>query len=249
MRSRYYGTPESLGFTEALAVYGYIVPRLDKTILRHGKYLIDTEALLMPVNLDCFHCHLVHGHNCCEQGQPYSMHGENLDLFKTHAFTILDDYTTDGRAEEARRKGLFEKTANTNYYPSIRKFKGNCLYLVEENGKRLCAIHRYALEQGIDPAKIKPFSCSLFPLEIIESDQGLLITALTKETESFSRWGDYYRKRYSCVNPKRRPENTPGEYFAEKDYISAWMWSRNLLVSYWGEDTVKDIEAVLIPSY
>jgi hypothetical protein len=245
MRSRYYGTPEQLKFSDALAVYQYIVPRLNKTIIRHGEYLIDTQALLAPVNLDCFHCHLVHGHNCCEQGQPYSMHGDNLTLFEEHAFTILEAYGDDGRAEEAREKGLYEQTADTNYYPSIRKYKGDCLYLIEDNGKRLCAIHRYALERKLDPAKLKPFSCSLFPLEIIESDLGLLVTALTSETERFSRWGDYYRHRYSCVNPKRRPKNTPDEYFAKTGYVPAWMWARDLLASYWGENTVADMEVLL----
>ncbi|CEH31794.1 hypothetical protein AM501_17715 [Aneurinibacillus migulanus] len=245
MRSRYYGTPESLEFNEALAVYEYVVPRLDKTIIRHGKYLIDTEALCAPVNLDCFNCHLLHGHNCCEQGQPYSMHGDNLTAFEEHAFAILYAYTHDGRAAETEKKGLFEQTSNTNYYPSIRKYKGNCLYLVEDNGQRICAIHRYALDKGIHPAKLKPFSCSLFPLEIIESDLGILITAVTPLTEGFSRWGDYYRKHYSCVNPKRRPNNAPNEYFAADGYVPAWTWARDLLAFYWSEDVIQEIESFL----
>ncbi|MFT9848157.1 DUF3109 family protein [Aneurinibacillus sp. REN35] len=245
MRSRYYGTPESLPFTEALAVYEYIVPRLGKSIHRHGQYLIDRDALLTPANLDCFHCHLVHGHNCCESGQPYSMHGENLTLFNEHAFVILDMYAHDGRAEAVRKTGIYEQNAQTNHYPSIRKHKGDCLYLIEEDGKRLCAIHRYALAKGMDPAKLKPFSCSLFPLEIIESDMGLLITSLTPETETFSRWGDYYRRRYSCVNPKRRPNDVPNEYFGSTGYIPAWEWAKDLLISYWGESTVQEIEQFL----
>ncbi|MED0674076.1 MULTISPECIES: DUF3109 family protein [Aneurinibacillus] len=245
MRSRYYGTPEELGFAESLAVYEYIVPRLGKTILRHGSYLIDINALLTPVNLDCFHCHLVHGHNCCEKGQPYSMHGDNLALFEKHAFTILETYTNDGRAQEAREKGVFEKTIHTNYYSSIRTFEENCLYLIEENGKRICAIHKYALDKGMNPSQIKPFSCSLFPLEIIECDLGLLITAAIRETESFSRWGDYYRKNYACVNPKRRPAGSPKNYFAPEGYVPAWTWARSLLATYWGERTVQEIEALL----
>jgi hypothetical protein len=248
MRSRYYGTPEQLGFAESLAVYEYLVPRLDKTIIRHKQYLIDTKALLTSVNLDCFNCHLVHGHNCCEKGQPYSMHGENLALFEKHAFAILEAHAQEERLQEAKKHGLFEQTAGTNYYPSIRTYQGDCLYLVEENGQRLCAIHRYALAKGMDPAKLKPFSCSLFPLEIIETDPGILITAITKETESFSRWGDYYRKRYACVNPKRRPKGTPDSYFSSDEYVAAWIWARDLLIAYWGKETVQEIEA-LLPDY
>ncbi|MBN6188144.1 DUF3109 family protein [Aneurinibacillus sp. BA2021] len=246
MRSRYYGTPESLPFAEALAVYEYIVPRLGTSIHRHGHYLIDRDALLTPANLDCFHCHLVHGHNCCENGQPYSMHGENLDTFNEHALPILEAYTQDGRVEAVKKNGVFEQNAHTNHYPSIRKYKGDCLYLIEADGKRLCAIHRYALAKGLDPARIKPFSCSLFPLEIIESDLGLLITSLTPETEAFSRWGDYYRRKYACVNPKRRPDGTPERHFAQADYVPAWNWARDLLISYWGEETVRDIETFLV---
>ncbi|WP_047154394.1 DUF3109 family protein [Aneurinibacillus tyrosinisolvens] len=244
MRSRYYGTPEQLGFTEALSVYHYITRHLGKTIHRYDRFLID-EALMTPANLDCFNCHLVHGRNCCEKGQPYSMDGENLELFEEHAFAILERHTHDERVRLAKEKGVFEQTRDTNYYASIRTHNGNCLYLVEENGKRICSIHRYALDNGIDPAKLKPFSCSLFPLEIIECDEGILVTAITEETESFSRWGDFYRSTYSCVNPLRRPPNTPAEFFNEAGYVPAWEWGRDLLAAYWGKETIQEFEKLL----
>ncbi|WP_027415162.1 DUF3109 family protein [Aneurinibacillus terranovensis] len=241
MSSLYYGTPERLLWEDEMALRDYIDRHLDKTIHRYAPYLID-EAVLTPVNLDCFNCHIVHGHNCCEGGQPYSMEGENLALFNKHALPILKKHTTSDRVLYAKQKGLFEKTANTNYYPSIRMYDRNCLFLIKEEGQHICAIHRYALENRMDPAKLKPFSCSLFPLEIIEYNDAILITALTAETECFSRWGDYYRSHYSCVNAKQRPENTSGHYFAEEGYIPAWEWGRELLISYWGEKVVREVE-------
>lgn len=245
MRSRYYGTAEALGFQEALAVYGYLTSRLNRTILHHDRFLVDTEALMTPVNLDCFHCHLVHGHTCCEQGQPYSMTGENLELFETHALPILDRHAPDNRTDIARQHGVFEATAATNHHSCIRKFAGDCLYLVKESGQHICAIHRYALEEKIEPSKLKPFSCSLFPLEIIEMDEGILLTAVTPDTMDFSRWGDFYHAHYSCVNPARRPANTPDHYFAAADYRPAWLWARDLLLSYWGDADVVGIESKL----
>lgn len=245
MRSRYYGTAEALGFQEALAAYRYLTSRIDRTILRHGRFLIDTDALLVPVNLDCFHCHLVHGQTCCEQGQPYSMTGANLSQFEAHALPILERHAQDERLGIARKHGIFEATAATNHHSCIRKFAGDCLYLVKQDEKHLCAIHRYALEEEIEPAQLKPFSCSLFPLEIIEMDEGILLTAVTPDTMDFSRWGDFYHKHYSCVNPARRPKETPAHYFAARDYRPAWLWARDLLVSYWGEADVASIESKL----
>lgn len=246
MASRFYGTQEYLNETEDWLARQYVMKNLGNTIhpIENGTLLID-EALMTPVNLDCFHCHQVHGHNCCEKGQPYSMEGENLRAFEEHAFTILKENNQDGRFFYAREKGIFEKTRKTNYYPSIRTFQGNCLFLMEQEGVHLCLIHRYALDKGLNPFRIKPFSCSLFPLEIIEMDNHLLITALTKKIEYFSRWGSYYRKNYSCINRSLLPPHSPKDYFPLENSKPAWFWGKDLLVSFWGKEKVEKIESTL----
>lgn len=241
MASRYYGTPELLDEREDRQVKQYIRKNLGKTIHAFEKFLVD-EALMTPANLDCFHCHQVHGHNCCEGGQPYSMEGKNLENFNQHAFLILKEYNEDGRHLDALQKGIFEKTKKTNYYPSIRTYQGNCLFLVEKKGLHICAIHRYGLDHDINPYSIKPFSCSLFPLEMIEVDHQILITAITRQTESFSRWGSYYRKNYSCINREHLPAHSPKDYFSIQNTIPSWMWSKDLLCAYFGEETVSEIE-------
>ncbi|WCK55625.1 DUF3109 family protein [Aneurinibacillus sp. Ricciae_BoGa-3] len=244
MTSFYYGTPEPLHWEDEILFIHYLKDRVGKTIHSYEHYLID-EALLTPVNLDCFNCHLVHGQNCCEGGQPYSMEGTNLEEFRKHAFAILERHTSTDRIRLARQKGLFEKSAATNFYPSIRAHEGDCLFLIKDNGQHVCAIHRYALENKLDPGRIKPFSCSLFPLELIEYDGKILVTALTPETDSFSRWGDFYLDRYSCVNHKNRPSTAADSHFAKEGYTPAWEWSKGLLRSYWGEETVQEMEKVL----
>jgi hypothetical protein len=241
--SRFYGTQEYLTKEEERLVRQYIQQNLGKRIhpIEDHHLLID-ENLMTPMNLDCFHCNQAHGHNCCEGGQPYSMEGKNLQLFEEHAFSILKAFNQDGRYLYAKQRGLFEKTNKTNYYPCIRTFQGNCLFLVELDGQHLCAIHRYALDHGIEPYSLKPFSCSLFPLEIIQVDKDLLVTALTRKTECFSRWGNYYRKNYSCINPTLLPKGYANEYFLANNAKPAWLWAKDLLCAYLGIETVKKIE-------
>lgn len=243
MESRFYGTQEYLSKKEDRLVRQYIQQNLGKTIhfLEEDHLLID-ENLLTPVNLDCFHCHQVHGHNCCEGGQPYSLEGKNLQLFEEHAYAILKEFNQDNRYLFARQKGLFEKTRQTNYYPCIRIFQGNCLFLVQLDGQHLCAIHRYALDHEIDPYALKPFSCSLFPLEMIQVEGNLLVTALTRKTEHFSRWGSYYRKNYSCINPSLLPKRYAQDYFRKENAKPAWFWAKDLLCAYLGKETVEKIE-------
>jgi hypothetical protein len=246
MKSKFYGTQEYLTDKEDRLVKHYIQQNLGKSVhyLKELHIYID-ENLTTPVNLDCFYCHQVHGHTCCEGGQPYSMAGHNLQLFEEHAFAILKEFDPDGRYLFGKQKGIFESTPATNYYPCIRTFQGNCLFLVNIEGQFLCAIHRYALDHKINPYTLKPFSCSLFPLEIIQLDHHLFITALTKKTESFSRWGNYYRKNYCCVNPALRPKENAGEYFISEQAKPAWFWARELLSVYLGAETVKIIENLL----
>lgn len=246
MESRFYGTQEDLTKKEDRLVRQYIQQNLRKSIhfIEDHQLLID-ENLMTPMNLDCFHCHEVHGHNCCEGGQPYSMEGKNLELFEEHAFSILKEFNRDNRYLYAKEKGIFEKTRGTNYYPCIRIFQGNCLFLVELDDQYLCAIHRYALNHEIDPYTLKPFSCSLFPLEMIQVDKNLLITALTRKTEPFSRWGNYYRKNYSCINSSLLPKRYAMNYFLTENAKPAWLWAKDLLCAHLGTKTVEKIENYL----
>lgn len=65
---------------------------------------------------------------------------------------------------------------------------GACQFVVYDQGRTACAIHKTCLEEGLDPWVYKPLGCSLWPLAILdyEDDDGkerLLLTIYARATE------------------------------------------------------------------
>jgi Fe-S-cluster containining protein len=50
--------------------------------------------------------------------------------------------------------------------------QGTCPFLFRRKGKRLCAIHSWAVGAGVDVASVKPRACRLWPL-IVEIREGV----------------------------------------------------------------------------
>jgi hypothetical protein len=65
---------------------------------------------------------------------------------------------------------------------------GACQFVVYDQGRMACAIHKTCLEEGLDPWVYKPLGCSLWPLAILdyEDDDGqdrMLLTIYARATE------------------------------------------------------------------
>jgi hypothetical protein len=237
MMATYYGTREDLENKELFHFKKY---KKKNRFTSFGYFFIDHSVFTL-VNLDCKNCHRVHTFSCCEDGKPYSMTKGSEDFLQQHALQIIKEHLDIDRLFEARQNGYTEPVSEDSKIESIKTCKGNCFFLKKEENISYCSIHKYSEMNHIAPAEMKPFSCSLFPLDIIQVDNEIYITLLTPETESFSRWGTQYRD-YLCVNMNRRKEiNLEDPIFLEKNYRPAWRWSENLLSTYLGKEIIQKL--------
>ncbi|WP_232699269.1 DUF3109 domain-containing protein [Brevibacillus daliensis] len=231
---RYYGTTERMTEKEAYRCEKYL-KRNQERIITKGRFLIDGKALNKPYNLDCFNCHLVHRETCCENGQPYAVEEWQIPLIEKESAIIAEKYFNGRLREKTLQSGCFEQTE-----PGVvRMEKGSCMFYGEVEGKRCCYLHANGVREEKDVYSIKPFSCQLYPIDLIEVGDHLLITALTEETASFSRWGSDYLEAFYCANLDRRKHahHIDEKHFAVDDYQSAYYWGKELIIRSLGQDT------------
>lgn len=242
MSTVYFGTQENLSKKEAFHLKKY---RKKTTLITYKQFYID-PAIFTPVNLDCNHCHMAHPSSCCENGQPYSMLHEAEKHLKLHAPQIIKEHLDEKRLKEASNHGYMEQltTNNSSTFNTVQSIKacsGDCFFLRKTNEEAFCSIHRYAESKQVPPMELKPYSCTLFPLDIIQDDDEIILTTLTKETDSFSRWGTQYSD-YLCIDISlRKTKDLASQYFTIDSYKPAWEWNRSLLEHSFGSDLIKVI--------
>ncbi|RXT07279.1 DUF3109 family protein [Ammoniphilus sp. CFH 90114] len=230
----YYGTQDQLSKKEAFHLKKYYKKH---SFISSGRFIID-PAIFTNVNLDCKNCHRVHVMTCCEGGQPYSTDPESEEKLRKAAPSIIKTYLDEKRQWEADQSGYMEKFAVGPQHPTIKLCEGNCFFFVKDDDESYCSIHRYALDHQRSPLDLKPMSCSLFPLDIIQMDSTLFVTAITPETTAFSRWG-YEYKDHLCVNREiREAEQISPELFSIDGYRPAWEWCRDLLQTTFGDEII-----------
>ena len=123
--------------------------------------------------------------------------------------------------------------------------------ITTEEGLYKCAIHSYCLYNKLNPAKYKPYTCSLFPLFAIKSEEGkIMFFCHTKETANFSPYWYTLSKRF-CVHKdnviKAKNGESKNKYYnslnfdeIEKDnviksYKPAYIEQKNVLSYFIGE--------------
>ncbi|MBI2423267.1 MAG: DUF3109 family protein [Candidatus Hydrogenedentes bacterium] len=73
---------------------------------------------------------------------------------------------------------------------------GTCLFGYRASGgELLCSIHSAALDQGLNPYRVKPFSCTLWPLALSEGESPVL--GIQDGVEQFA-----------CIRVARKPAKT-----------------------------------------
>jgi hypothetical protein len=236
----YYGTEEYLSKKEAFHLKKY---RKNTRFIPYMHFLID-PAVFTPMNLDCKHCLKVHPSTCCENGKPYSLSKETVKELNLHSKDIIKTHLVKERWTEALLHGYLEPESEPNGARSIKTCNGDCFFFKKTDNDSFCSIHRYADDKGTDPLHLKPYSCTLFPLDIIQDGNEMILTVLTKETESFSRWGTQYNG-YLCIDFNLRKSTALStDYFKIEDYKAAWEWNRPLLERSFGNDIIEAIRNV-----
>jgi hypothetical protein len=224
---RYAGTPDPMGEREAYHCERYL-KRNKAAMLPVGRFLIDIPALLTPFHLDCFHCREVHRETCCENGQPYALDSWQIPMLEKEAPAIAERFLSEREWETYSQSGIFESGSTAG---TIRLRNGNCLFFTEWDGRPACAIHAYAEETGRDLYPIKPISCQLYPLDLIDTGECVLVTALQEETAAFSRWGTDYLDRFYCasVDRRRQAKHIDPSLFALEGYRPAYQWGISII--------------------
>ncbi|MFD2372033.1 DUF3109 family protein [Brevibacillus sp. GCM10020057] len=241
-RFRYVGTPDPMTQKEAYHCEKYIKKHRQK-LYRAGAFWIDVDALLAPFHLDCWNCRDVHGETCCEGGQPYAVDKRQIPVLEEHLPMITERLQDEKERANWQAYGIWElgKPPGT-----IRMKHGNCLFYRELDGKYGCAIHAYAEQTESELQPLKPFSCQLYPLDLIETGEGILLTAVTSETSSFSRWGTDYLDHFYCASQERRKQagHLDDALFALEGYRPAYEWNLPLL-RYLLQDDAERVESLL----
>ncbi|WP_134682963.1 DUF3109 domain-containing protein [Brevibacillus migulae] len=223
-RYRYYGTPDPMTEREVYHCEKYLKRKKDR-IIRAGRYLIDQEALLAPFHLDCGNCRSVHGHTCCEGGQPYSVNKWQVPQIEETAPKAIESFLKDRTVHPSIWCAQGYRPGN------IPVHEGNCYFYGPIGGGYGCMLHAYAEANGEAVYPLKPFSCQLYPLDLIQIGEEILITAVTEQTASFSRWGTDYLENFYCASLSRRQAavGMAEDQFAIAGYRPAYQWGLELL--------------------
>lgn len=250
---RFVGTPLHLteGEEYHLAKYWKKATRAGE-IFVWGRFEIDRAALQTRVLLDCANCHRAHVESCCEGGYPFPPGADLLPVLDEHLPQIVARHLDSAAREHVEQNGLYEQHLETAGHPTIGTLGGNCLFCRVEGEGPACMAHRYALEEGSRPEELKPLSCLLYPLDLLEDGTGRVrITALTEHTDRFSRWGSEYRQDFLCANYELRTALAAGtaepvranirveladDAFPPQDYRPAWQEGLDLLKRLYGEE-------------
>lgn len=233
-RYGYYGTPDRMPEREAYHCKKYVKRKAERIIVS-GRYLIDTAALATLFHLDCFRCHLVHRETCCENGQPYAAAAWQIAEIEQAVPAVAMNYLHASAQKKINDGGVWEKGSSAGALPMNH---GNCIFLAEVNGQSCCSLHAYAEANQREVYPIKPFSCQLYPLDLIQIGEQILITALNQETAPFSRWGNDYLESFYCASIDRRRQANhldPG-LFSIEGYRPAYQWGLELLCHAFGQE-------------
>ncbi len=239
----YYGTPERLSQQEAYHCTRYLRRNRERIVVT-GSLLVDTDALMRPFHLDCRNCRAVHGTTCCEGGHPYAVADWQIALLDEALPDIVREFLPANAREAVEKTGVWQKDGE----PGTLAHPGqDCAYFCDIGKKRGCAIHAWALRHGREVGDWKPFSCQLYPLELIRIGEQVLVTALTEETAAFSRWGTGYLGQFLCADLARRKaeRGLPDEWFALDGYRPAYVWGRGLFSRTFGAEAAAIWETVM----
>lgn len=224
---RYVGTPDPMSPKEVYHCEKYL-KRNKAAMVLAGGYLVDVDALLSLFHLDCWNCRAVHRETCCEGGQPYAVEEWQIPIMELEIPAIANRLADVRQRKQWEALGVWDPQQSPG---TIRMQHGNCLFFQENDGRYGCAIHAYAEQMGQELHPLKPFSCQLYPLDLIETEEGVLLTAVTEETSTFSRWGTDYLEQFYCASQERRRHAThlDDELFAVEGYRPAYEWNLPLL--------------------
>lgn len=208
-------------------------------------FLIDQDALVQEINLNCFECTKIHKYGCC-CGSPCGLSDKNMMHFDKR---LLDIEESIKSIDEVRYRKLVESGGLLTANGQIKEFQGHCTLLVQHEGSYKCIAHKYALDHEIPIYDLCPLSCLMYPLEMIElistnkEKTIILLTSVLEDqfADEFGRWGSYKSLdvELRCINKLAHDD-----IFREEDYRPVYEVNRNLLIHEFGLDFYRGLEKI-----
>ncbi len=83
--------------------------------------------------------------------------------------------------------------------------KKRCVFsLIDSEGRIRCHLHNFAAKNGIEQTDIQPVTCRLFPLILVDLEDGrVLVTAMN--TDNYKAWGGKHPKFFPCLSDPKLP--------------------------------------------
>lgn len=242
---RYYDLEET--FASSLNEFKDYLRHRNLGIVDYGDrvFLIDQEALVKEINLNCFECTKIYQYGCC-CGSPCGFSSKNMNMFDNHILNIENEIKN---IDEEQYKELLASGGLVTANGAIKEYNGHCSLLVKHEGSYKCIAHKYGLEHNIPIYDLCPLSCLMYPLEIMElmtdkQKKIILLTSVLDEyfADRFGRWGSYKSLEVDlrCVD-----KSAHNEIFREEDYKPVYSVNKNLLIHELGLEVYKGIENIV----
>lgn len=186
---------------KAIAFMEYVVKN-QKFLIPIGDFVFDSISLSSKLMLSrCLECERYQKHDCCT-GNSYSMPEDNMKRLEPHIADILKCIPSEQNNVDKRLESFYKYGAITKSGATTRRGHedGRCIFSIREGEWTKCAIHRWCLENNLNPMAYKPYTCSTFPVEGIVMPNGkIFVFCPTKDTQAFSMHHYSYTQKV-CIN-------------------------------------------------
>lgn len=172
-------------------------------LIQIDNFTFDVNSLSSKIMLSkCLDCEKYNNKGNCCYGNPYAMPPKNREALSSivnEVVKVIPEEQSKDLIPVLESGSLYTRSGSitTKGNPDGRCFfsykSGDC-------GYSKCAIHAYCLENGLNPAEYKPYTCSCFPLFGVRTpSDNVIIMCACKDTYSFAPY-IYTLTNFLCVN-------------------------------------------------
>lgn len=168
-----------------------------RTVVHHN-LILDIESL--DTYFNCAGCRTRKPRAFCCQNHDLELTRQDLETIEKFRPEVFAAYPRLS-AMAAKHGGLwkygdgFERTM-------AQKSNGECLFLIP--GGNGCYLHCFALERGLDPADVKPYICSLYPVVVVVIEDQVVVTTMNDASAKILETGD---NTSACLVKRGKPED------------------------------------------
>nr|WP_302595509.1 hypothetical protein [uncultured Cellulosilyticum sp.] len=220
--------------------------------------LVDKQALIKRVNLNCKACTKKHAAGCCF-GSPCNYGKRNLAVFNQYQSQLIKElikieparyaqllaHQIESMSEELLRCGEKLELEMVDEKGTVTSCEGRCGLLIRKDGVARCLTHQYALENNLSVYELSPLSCLMFPLDFLvflteTGEEVVFLTSVVEDefAEQYGRWGRYrnFELDFECVSVEAH-----NEIFKIEDYKPLYEVNKDLFIHEFGEEVYEGI--------